>query len=230
MTEDELLATYPRLWQMAHDGAWPALRDHGLKSASALLDDYGVFGAERAALLGVRRPQSVAIASPGLPGAVLRDQKPMDDGRLGACLQDGLTPADWYSMLNTMSFFWLSRSRIWTLLGAQAYRNVAQTVLTIDAASLVAAHRDRIRLSPINSGATLFKPQPRGLGTFKTVAEFPFTARAATRRSENNVVELVVDHSVPDLADHVLAVHRARNDEILEEVWRRPGVSNAERP
>jgi len=230
VTENELVSLYPRLWHMAHDGAWPALRDHGLRSAAAILDLYNVHGEERTRLLRVRRPQSVPIVARGLPGAVLRDQKPMDDGRLAGCLQDGLTPADWYENLNSLSFFWLSKSRIWKLLKARAYRNVPQTVLTLDTESLVNAHRDRIRLSPINSGATLFNPQPRGLGTFMSLADFPYAERARSRARENNVVELVVNHSVPDLVDHVLAVHRVRNNEILEEIWRRPGASSDEHP
>lgn len=44
----------------------------------------------------------------------------MDHVRLAKCLQDGLARTDWYSLLNSMSFFWLSRSRIWTLLRARA--------------------------------------------------------------------------------------------------------------
>jgi hypothetical protein len=220
LTEEELVATYPRLWHMAHDGAWPAIRDHGLMSAEALVDSYGVGKKERDALLRSRRPQSVPLDRDGLPGAVLRDQKPMNDAALDRCLQGGLTPSDWYELLNSRSFFWLSRQRIWRLLQARAYRGKPQTVLTIDTRGLVAAHRQRIWLSPINSGSTLFKPQPRGAATFMRIANFPFQARAATRRPENNVVELVVDHSVPDLAEHVLAVHRVRDDQVISELWR----------
>ena len=38
LTEEELVKTYPRLWHMAHDGAWPAIWDHGLMSAEAILE------------------------------------------------------------------------------------------------------------------------------------------------------------------------------------------------
>ncbi|CAH2399577.1 DUF7002 family protein [Mesorhizobium ventifaucium] len=222
MTEEELVQRYPRLWHMAHAGAWPAIRDHGLMSTVALLNDYAVEGDRRHQLGSCRRPESVPLEAEGRPGTVLRDQKPMDDGRLAGCLDDGLTPRDWYELLNSRTFFWLSRSRIWTLLRARAYRNVSQTVLTLDTARLVAAHRDRIWVSPINSGATLFKPQRRGLATFRRIFDFPFDERAKMRRVENNVVELVVDHSVPDVADYVLAVHEVRNDQVLSEIWRAP--------
>lgn len=215
-----MVATYPRLWHMAHDGAWPAIRDHGLMSAAALVDAYGLQGNSRDTLLRCRRPESVTLARNGLPGAVLRDQKPMSDAALAGCLEDGMTPAQWYELLNSRSFFWLSRDRIWRLLRARAYRCRPQTVLTVDTRSLVAVHRERIWLSPINSGSTLFRPQPRSAATFLRIADFPFCERATSRGFDNNVVELVVEHSVPDLADHVLAVHRVRDDQIVGEIWR----------
>lgn len=230
MTEDDLISHYPRLWHMAHDGAWPAIREHGLMSAAALLDAYGVEGARRHALRSCRRPESVPLEAESWPKAVLRDQKPMTDAALVRCLDDGLTPKDWYELLNSRTFFWLSRERIWTLLRARAYRDVRQTVLTLDTARLVAAHRDRIWLSPINSGATLFKPQRRGNQTFQRIDTFPYNARSVTRSDPNNVVELVVDHSVPDVADFVLAVHSVQNEQILSEIWRSPDASDDDHP
>ena len=154
----------------------------------------------------------------------------MRDSALEKCLQDGLTPGDWYALLNSRTFFWLSRSRIWSLLRAAAYRNLAQTVLTVNTASLVATHRDRIWLSPINSGATLYNPQPRGRHTFKRVEDFPFVERAKTRRPEQNVVELLVEHSVPDICDHVLAVHKVQSDQILETIWLSPRATSDDHP
>lgn len=230
MTEDELVKQYPRLWHMAHDGAWPAIRDHGIMSATALLDAYAVDSERRAELGSRRRPESVPLAAPDRPPAILRDQKPMRDGALAACLRDNLTPQDWYELLNSRTFFWLSRSRIWSLLRARAYRDTPQTVLTLDTASLVAAHRDRIWLSPINSGSTLFKAQPRGLDTFRRIPDYPFAERRRTRPLSAAVVELLVDHSVPDVADHVLAVHAVCNDKVLGQIWRRPDATSADHP
>ncbi len=229
MTEEELIATYPRLYHMAHDGAWPAIEQHGLLSASALLDLYGVDGEQRFALESQRRPESVELQRQGLMGAVIRDQKPMRDHLLARCLLDELTPREWYQILNSRSFFWLSSERIWRLLRARAYREQPQTVLTIDTASLVAAHRERIWLTPINSGSTLFNPQPRGNDTFRRIADFPFQERSK-RRKEDNVVELVVDHSVPDVAAHVLAVHRVQDDRIVEEIWRDERATATDHP
>lgn len=230
MTEEQLVSTYPRLWHMAHDGAWPAIREHGLMSSAAILDVYGVTGTEHDGLNRVRRPESVPLERDGLPGAVLRDQKPMSDSKLAACLDGGMTPADWYALLNSFSFFWLSRNRIWSLLRARAYRDLPQTVLTVDTAGLVAAHGDRIRLSPMNSGATFHIPLRRGPDTFRRIEDFPFDERRKTRPAAANVVELLVEHSVPDVRDHVFAVHRVRRNEILREIWRSPRAGPADHP
>ena len=230
MTEDELVAIYPRLWHMAHDGAWPAIRQDGLMSAKALIAAYSVSPAAQTALYSQRRPQSVRLEQPGRMGAVLRDQKPMSDAALLKCLQDGLAPRDWYELLNSRSFFWLSRDRVWRLLGARAYRNVEQTVLTINTATLVDAHRERIWLSPMNSGSTIQKALPRGASTFSKIENFPYAARANTRRPAENVVELLVEDAVPDILDHVLAVHRCRNDKILETTWTSAQASSDDHP
>jgi len=112
VTQAELVALYPRLWHMAHEGSWPSIRDRGLMSVTAILDAYGISGAQRFALESTHRPECVTLREAGLPFAVLRDQKPMSDGRLEACLDDGLSPKDWYELLNSRSFFWLSPSRV----------------------------------------------------------------------------------------------------------------------
>ncbi|QZH73956.1 MAG: hypothetical protein JY451_09280 [Erythrobacter sp.] len=230
MKAEQLIETYPRLWHMAHDGAWPAIRDHGLMSAEALVDAYGVGAAERDRLLGIRRPSNKALAAPGLPGAVVRDQKPMTDNALLKCLQGGMSPEDWYRLLNGRTFFWLAAERVRGLTRAVAYRKEPQTVITLCTKSLVAVHESDIWLSPLNSGATLYVPQARGPDTFKRIADFPFEDRAKTRKPPQNVVELLVDHSVPNIADYVLAVHRMKAGEILEEIWRSPEATDADRP
>jgi hypothetical protein len=161
---------------------------------------------------------------------VLRDQKPMRDSALERSLKDGLKPADWYELLNSRSFFWLSRNRVRGLLRARAYRKKPHTVLTLDTKGIVSAHRARIWLSPMNSDSTLFSARPRGRDTFARIPDFPFEARAATRRPAENVVELLIDHSVPDVREHVLAVHRVLDQKILEEVWRNRLAGDDDRP
>jgi len=88
-------------------------------------------------------------------------------------------------------------------------------VLEVDTAELLRRHGERVTLSPINSGATFaLGPAPRGPDTFRRIADHP---------DGKPVVELAVDHAVPDITDFVVSVSRWHGVENLEEVWRRPG-------
>lgn len=229
MTVDELIATYPRLWHMAMDRSWPSIETHGLLSTSALLDLYGYAGKKRHAIEAEHRPNSIPIAADGLPGAVVRDQKPMSNSALKKCLLDGMTPEDWYRALNKKCFFWLSRKRLQRLLRAKAYRADPQVVLTIDTASLVKANEQNVLLCPYNSGSTIMNPVKRGKSTFRTVTDYDYATWKKARTKQDAVVELVITGGVPDIRDHVLAVHRV-HEEKAKLIWRRPGSSEDEGP
>lgn len=206
ITPAALAARYPVLFHMAEIGSWPTIAQHGLLSTTALLDLFEVKGAKRQALESSHRPDGTSITHPSHGSAVIRDQKPMDDKGLIRALGDGLTPADWYRLLNGMVFFWLDRKRLETLLGAKAYRSKRQTVLTISTARLLARHADRVMLSPINSGCTKPFPHPRGRDTFLPLDQYPFETWDQKRRGRDAVVELTVKHSVPDIKDVVTRV------------------------
>ncbi|MGY8666253.1 hypothetical protein Q3C01_28430 [Bradyrhizobium sp. UFLA05-109] len=229
MKEADLVKHFPRLWHMAEDGSFSSIREHGLLSTSALLDLYEIKGDERTAIESSRRSESVAISRADLPSATIRDQKPMTQSALSKCLADDLSPKEWFEILNDRTFFWLSRDRLRGLLGARAYRNRPQTVLTVDTASLLSAHRDKIELSPLNSGATIYNPQPRGRETFLPIDDYPFEDRRKTRSADKAVVELVVRRGVPDISDHLVAAHRIYKGE-QKELWRKPGTSADDGP
>lgn len=198
---------YPELHHMAEPGSWPSIKAYGLLSTSALLDLFEVTGSTRMALEQKHRPESVSISHARYGAAVVRDQKPMSDSALRKCLRDGLTPTEWYKTLNRFAYFWVSEARLTRLLGARAYRSKRQCVIVSDTAKLLARHSDRVRLSPINSGATVFNPQPRGRDTFLPIADYPLATWRKKRGQENAVVELAVDGGVPNIADFVLRVY-----------------------
>ena len=224
-----LVQTYPRLFHMSEDGSFASIQRQGFLSATALLDLYETDAHERQIIEGQRRPESVPISRAGFPDAIIRDNKPLSDGALLKCLSDDLTLEQWYRILNQKTFFWLHKKRLWRLLGAKAYRLKPQTILTVDTASLVATHKDRILLSPINSGSTIFAAQPRGMRTFLPIESYPFEARRKSRTVEDALVELTVDYSVPDIMDHLIAAHRYDNQRLVE-IWRRPGTSQNDGP
>lgn len=136
--------------------------------------------------------------------AWVRDNKPMQEKTLMKCLV-GMAPREWYETLNRRVFFWVDEQRLMKLLNAKAYRERPHLVLEIDTAGLLQRHARRVTLSGINSGATFpLGPVQRGSHTFESIADFP---------EDKKVVELTVDHAVPDAADFVLSVSRWRGGE-----------------
>lgn len=211
MTDEELFGRYPRLYHMAADGSWPSIRENGLLSVTALLDRYGFVGSDRFAYESARRPGLMALTAEGMPDAIVRDNKPMHESVLLKKLQDGLTPRDWYEILNKKAFFWVERARLDSLL--RAYAKDPQVVLVLDTRALVGRHRENVRLCRINSGQTLYNAQPRGLGTFLPIERYPSGPGRVGTATRPVVAELVVEGGVPDVADFVIEVHRVEGGE-----------------
>ena len=218
ITIDELSGRFPLLYHMAHLGSWPSIQRHGLLSTSALLDLFEVHGKERFRLESCHRPESVEITHPVHGSTVIRDQKPMSDQSLRRALEDGLKPTDWYHELNSRVFFWLTQERLSTFLNARAYRHALHTVLVVDTRSLVSQHQDRIMLSPMNSGCTLPFPHKRGRETFMRMKDYPYSAR---RWHRDPIVELAVDHSIPDARDFVVQVREDGAERPTVVLWKR---------
>ena len=212
MTEDELIRKYPVLYHMAARCSWSAIKEYGLLSTSALLDLYAIHGQRRDEIERQHRPESIPIQRDGLPGAVIRDQKPMSDTKLERCLPSHLRPSDWYALLNSKVFFWLTEERLHTMTGAAAYMDHEHEVLEVCTRSLVGAHRKMIWLCPINSGSTLFNPPYRDENTFARIADY----------QKNGVKELAVAYAVPDILNHVRKVIVKRCDKVIKVIWERP--------
>ena len=224
MTEaelDELVSECPTLYHMAERGSWSSIRQYGLLSTSALMDQYGINGPQREKIERTHRPASVPIKVEGLPGAVVRDQIPMSDAGLKKALPARLKPSDWYALLNSKVFFWLSLERLHKLTGAKTYREDEHDVLEVDTRSLVTAHRERTWLCPINSGCTKPFPHPRDERAFLRIAAYPYADWRARRRPMERVVELAVDYSVPDIVDHVRRVIVKRGSAELGVIYER---------
>src|SRR2546425_1085258 len=106
---------------MAEADSWPSIREKGLLSTTALLNLFGITGDLRCSIESAHRPESVTIRHPKHGAVVIRDQKPMHESALGKCLK-GITPRQWYELLNRHVFFWVTPERVQTLLEARAYR------------------------------------------------------------------------------------------------------------
>jgi len=220
MRPEEIAAHYPRLFHMANVDSWPSIRRHGLLSTQALVDLYGVNGELRDRILRSRRSESIPLEHADLDRAVVRDQLPLREKTLEKCLID-MTLEEWLETLNSRVFFWLDEPHLENLLGARAYRADAHDVITVDTAALVDRDRAKIRLSPINSGSTLYTPTPRGSQTFMPIADYPFAERRRAR-GKNAIIELAVEGGVERIEEVAVRAERRRCGVVIEEVlWER---------
>jgi frataxin-like iron-binding protein CyaY len=216
LTPEELVSHYPRLYHMAAEGTWPLIREHGLLSTRQLVDTCSPTLELRQAVLNRHRPDNITLQHPSGGVVVVRDQAPLRQIFLAKCLH-GMTSQEWLDVLNGRVFFWLHPEKLGQLLNARRYRKHAHDVLAVDTASLLDSHAERIRLSAINSGATLYPNAPRrGPDTFQHVADYPFTQYRKSRTLREAVIELAVIDGVSDIDKHTIRVERRRGDEVLE--------------
>jgi hypothetical protein len=159
-------------------------------------------------LMSRRRPAAVRLHHAQYGSATLNDNLPLSEKALAGCLDDGLTPADWLRMLNSKVFFWADEQGLARLLGARMNRDRDVEVLVFDTLALAQAHWDTLRLSPINSGATIRKPARRGAGTFTLASAHSYQDWRRLRDRTDKIIEVTVDAAVPRAADFLLEVRR----------------------
>lgn len=221
ITLHQLEQFYPRLYHMAEENTWESIKKHGLLSTSALLDFYGINGELRYSIESKHRPESVKIESENYGFAMIRDQKPLRESALKECLND-VTPKQWYEMLNSRVFFWLTEKRLFTLLSARAYRQKTHCVITINTKDLLKKYSDKIKLSPINSGSTIYNPVKRGSDTFLPLSQYPFDERKKIRGLDNAIAELTVEYSIPEIAEFTVNVAHVRGNQVIETIYEIP--------
>lgn len=205
---DKLLKDCPHLFHMAENGAWAGIKKHGLLSTSSLLDLHEIDGKERRAIESEHRNKIIEINSRGLHTAKIRDQLAMDDEGLRRCLPKEISPRQWYEFLNNKVFFWLTEDRLNRMLNAKAYRDTTHEVLVLNAREFVEKYREKIRLCPINSGATKPASAKRDYSIFYRIDDYPYKER---KRSSINdrVAELSVDGAIKDITNFVERVYVA---------------------
>ncbi len=212
----ELTRLYPEAYHMAADGSWPSIARHGLLSTAALVERWEIASPGiRESLLQQRRPEQVAIEHPEHGVAIVRDHKPIREAALAEALID-MTTAEWFEVLNERVFFFVQRGRRLNGL-LKAYSKSPQLLITVDTASLVAAHESRIELCQINSGfAQPHQKKERSRDSFLPIAQYGHPDRKAPRASGEDLAELTVLGGVPDIADHAIRVERVFGSDVLE--------------
>lgn len=199
-----------RVYHIAEADNWPSIERDGLLSAQALFERAGAKAEDRAAV-EKHRPIRAVLSD----GTVIRDQSPMPPAALKPCLR-GLTPVQWYRLLNGKVFFWFDEDRVVRHL--HACRRTAQVVLTIDAEALLARHAVRACVAPFNTGNARRKPAVRGRATFVPWMTWQATGwrseceglGTGPRSKSHKPAELTVDHAVPDILDFVVSRRAVR--------------------
>lgn len=211
MTPDELIHHYPVLHHMAEYDSWSRIQRLGLRTTEQLVDDCNPDHETRDTILRRPRAHSFELEHPVVGTITIRDQKPLFLHNLE--LTD-VTLEGFLELLNSRIFMWTHPQRLERLLGAKAYRDTRHDVLVLDAASIVETYYDDIRLTGMNTGATIFpNSPPRGAESFMTIADFPFAARR--KPLVDNVVELCVIGGVDQVEDHLLRVEQRQGASII---------------
>lgn len=202
------------IYHLAEATNWPFIERHGLLSTRALLDLFNIYG-QQVCIEQCHRPERMVLPN----GIVLRDQKPMPPEALKRCLV-GMTPAQWYTLLNSKVFFWLDVERLNRI--RRVYNQLPQIVLVIESKKLLRQYAERTTLTPINTGNARRQPARRGRQTFvpyNTWLESRWASEVealGTRRSSSHKpVELTVADAVPDVMNFVLDVRWLRAGEEL---------------
>jgi hypothetical protein len=95
----------------------------------------------------------------------------------------------------------LTPQRLDDLLGARAYRDREHLILTLETERLIDIYGDTVTLSPINAGSTVYKAAPRGMETFKGIADYDYESWRKKRGPRTAIAELAVEYGVPDILD-----------------------------
>ncbi len=204
ITPEDLAARHPRLYHLTAPDALPGILRHGLLPTSRLLDLFEVPEPARAAIERRRRPAGVPIAHPVHGTATITDNLPLSEAALAACLDDGMTPADWLLTLNARTFFWAEESDLAGLLNARLNRGRARLVLVLDTLSLTRACAGRVEIAPINTGATIRKAARRGRATFTPLGAYPHEEWRRLRGGRDRVREVTVIGGVERVGDHLV--------------------------
>lgn len=218
MRQEERFPLPSSLYHMADAVNWLSIQRHGLLSTSALLKLAGMSEERREQIERFQRLEQIVLTD----GMVIRDQKPVAPLALERCLR-GVTPCEWYSLLNARVFFWLDIERLNRMRKANG--RSAQVVLALDTRQLLADYAEHVELTPINTGNARRKAALRGRQTFvpyQTWLQSRWSSETEalgtpTRSRSHQPAELTILGAVPDVMRFVRQVRTLQPGEIFQE-------------
>ena len=187
------------LCHLAEADSLASILEHGLMSTEGLLDLARIAEPERKLFLRRHRPENVRLSQ----GVMIRDQRPMPPAALAPALDDGLSPSDWYALLNGFVFLWPDRERM--KRQRRAYASRPQMVLTFNAAALLDHFAADAFVSPINSGNARRKAVRRGRDTLVPYATW-LREGWPTGQASRPPAELLLRRTIPAKAPYLIDV------------------------
>ena len=130
---------------------------------------------------------------------MLTDNDPLTTKALEACLDGGMSPADWLLTLNSRVFFWTSEQDAQALIGARLNRGRRRVLLVLDTRRTAERHQDAMEPSPINSGSTIRRPARRGPTTFTPLSRHDYAGWQRLRGGRDRIREVTIRGTVPDV-------------------------------
>ena len=158
---------------------------------------------DRDRLCSQHRPEIVPLSHEQHGVFHVRDQKPLNPACLARCLDDRITPAEWYQALNSRTFLWASRSRLEGLRAAVSYRSGSHLILTISASRLLERHANEISVTTFNTGSAIRRAKRRSFASFVPLATYDPREHGAP------IVEVTIPDRISDLRDFILAAELA---------------------
>lgn len=208
MHAEQLVAEYPTVFHTASERAWPSIQRHGLLSTQRLLQLYDVSPNDQRMLLSHQRPHSVELQAPGMPPAVVRDQKPMKF--LREKIAPGESVEEFLTAINARVFFWPSVERLERLQRAKEYRGHAQVILHVSTRMLVDRYESQIELCRFNSGAVMQMNHPvRGRESWMPIARYPHDEYRRRHGRVGALAEVTVLDAVPNVLELVVDIEHS---------------------
>ena len=205
-----------RLYHLTDAANWFSIERYGLLSAWRLFERAGICGEERAVVERRQRTEQLILRD----GSVINDQRPMEQGALAKCLV-GMTPEQWYELLNGKVFFWFDAERLNRM--RRVVVDAAKVVMVVDTARLLKRYAAKAMVTPINTGNARRAAATRGLATFVPYERWLESGwlseaqglRTKLRLSSHQPVELTIDGAIPDIMDFVLEVQWLNGGDLL---------------
>ena len=217
----DLIDLCPRLYHVTAIDNWDPILEHGLLPVSALLERFENDDGQHNCRERQHRNDDEMLDDPVHGRAIIRHQKPLKESMLRKCLLDDLTPEDWFQILNQRVFFWPNCERVRRFLNTREHRSTCHLLIVVRTDRLISHCRERIELSPINSGATRSVEHKRGHGTFTALDDYDFDGWRKKRRSRKKAVaEVAVRGAVERITRIATSTVHLDPNGTQEVIWR----------